>query len=1281
MNKKLLQISIAILLLSITSLQAQQTPAKIKRRSLLEAKNGAELQVIHQQNIQAELAYARDVLKLSTAPQLQENGSIIQLVGVSESGIPIYNKTDNTGAAQTIGTNKVNPGGSMGLSLSGSGMTNRLGIWDGGGVRVTHQEFQGRATQMDSPSPSLSDHATHVAGTMIAGGVQANAKGMAFQAPIKCYDWTNDDGEMSNAAGAGMLISNHSYGTICGWFYDDAANVWKWYGDVSSSSAEDAKFGQYNSDAQSWDQLVYDNPFYLPFKSAGNDRGDYPNNSEPKQYFDNGIWTTFVGNIPPADGPYDCVSTNGTAKNIITIGAVQKITGGWSSANSVVMSTFSGWGPTDDGRIKPDICAAGVNLTSSYSGSNTAYSTISGTSMSSPSASGSALLIQQHHNNLRNRFMRAATLKGLIIHTADEAGNAPGPDYSFGWGLMNTAKAVETITDTNKNAIIESQLNANNGNPYTRTIVADGSTPLKVTLCWTDIPGSTASGALDESTKRLVNDLDVRLTRISDNTTFLPYVLNPATPAAAATNGDNTRDNVEQIFLGTPSAGNYTITVSNKGTLASGANQSFSLLISGISPKPAANFTISKDIICSGEQVSYTSSSGGAVTLRWYFPGGVPATSTLANPTVTYPTAGTYPAALRVTSVSGTDSIYKINVIKVGGLSLPFLETFETNSTTRELWTQSNNNGDATYWGRYDNVAGTSPGNTAMGINNFDNANAGYVDVLVSPAFDLKGLQTASLSFNHAYTRYLTSDRDSLIIIISTNCGNNWTRVTGFTETRPGAGSRLATYTGSGDANQTATNFFTPTIANDWCSGNANSTPCINIDLTPYVGSSNVKIGFMLVQDGGNNLYLDNINITGVPFKPKTGFVVPPVVCASSPFTITDTTQNNPTSWEWTVSGPTNQTANVKNPTFNFSQTGFYTVKLKTSNVSGSDSLTVSNSFEVKGLPPVPVVTLTGNLALCNGDSATLTTTGSGLLWYKDSVALSGSTGISINVKTAGKYAVRRTNSSGCSSQSTIFAITVGTNPPVPTITTNLAGNSFCDGGTFVLTSSADNNQWLRNDVDLSSQTAKTLTFNDSGSFKVKAFNGGCFSTSLPLYISKLSRPVTSDIVASRQAYKNDTATYSVANAVGSTYTWVVTGGVVQSGSGTNKILVKWNSGATAGSVAVTERNTNLCSGVQKTLAISVFTIGVKNNNATDNQFYMYPNPISNQLNIKWIGASANGIKVNIFDVLGKSIFHYTFNFTVGEEQMIDLSTIPKGIYFLKMETGSGSVSKMFIKE
>ena len=212
-----------------------------------------------------------------------------------------------------------------------------------------------------------------------------------------------------------------------------------------------------------------------------------PSTSDPKVFYNGntGTWDVFSGATPPADGPYDCVSTYGNAKNIITIGAVNKITNGWTSASSVVMSSFSGWGPTDDGRIKPDICAAGVNLTSSFSASNTTYGTISGTSMSSPNASGSALLTQQHFNNLNGRFLRASSLKGLIIHTADEAGSSVGPDYSYGWGLMNTAKAVQVISDSGANSIIESQIPVAL-TAFTRTVVANGTSPLRLTLCWTD---------------------------------------------------------------------------------------------------------------------------------------------------------------------------------------------------------------------------------------------------------------------------------------------------------------------------------------------------------------------------------------------------------------------------------------------------------------------------------------------------------------------------------------------------------------------------------------------------------------------------------------------------------------------------------------------------------------------------------------------------------------------------------------------------------------------------
>ena len=379
---------------------AQQKPG-VPHTNLLEAKNSVELTAIYEKNINDELQYAKEVLGLNTAPQYLKDGSVIQLVGVSINGNPKYIRTDNAGAAKTIGTDKVNPGGSLGLSLSGNGMTNRMGVWDGGAVLLTHQEFQGRAVQTDGATTNI-DHATQVAGTMVAGGVQANAKGMSFQAPLKCHDWTNDNSEMSSAAVAGMLISNHSYGSICGWDYDDVAVQWKWYGDVPVSSVEDVSFGLYDSKAQQWDQLVYSNPFYLPFKSAGNDRGEGTSGSAPRVYFNNntGAWVAFTGTVPAADGQYDCVTTYGNAKNILTIGAVNKITNGWTSASSVIMSSFSGWGPTDDGRIKPDVCAAGVNLTSSISTSNTAYAALNGTSMACPNASGSSLLIQQHFNNL-----------------------------------------------------------------------------------------------------------------------------------------------------------------------------------------------------------------------------------------------------------------------------------------------------------------------------------------------------------------------------------------------------------------------------------------------------------------------------------------------------------------------------------------------------------------------------------------------------------------------------------------------------------------------------------------------------------------------------------------------------------------------------------------------------------------------------------------------------------------------------------------------------------------
>ena len=140
----------------------------------------------------------------------------------------------------------------------------------------------------------------------------------------------------------------------------------------------------------------------------------------------------------------------------------------YEDASDVFMSSFSSWGPTDDGRIKPDISAKGVNMYSSTGASNGSYANFSGTSMAAPNVSGSLLLLQQHYNDLNGEYMLASTLRALALHTADEAGFAPGPDYRFGWGLLNTQRAAQVISqDSNESMIITETLDANDVYTYT----------------------------------------------------------------------------------------------------------------------------------------------------------------------------------------------------------------------------------------------------------------------------------------------------------------------------------------------------------------------------------------------------------------------------------------------------------------------------------------------------------------------------------------------------------------------------------------------------------------------------------------------------------------------------------------------------------------------------------------------------------------------------------------------------------------------------------------------
>lgn len=512
------------------------------------------------------------------------DGRVAEVMRLSPTGMPMYYITSNLNAAATTSVDKVWPGGSAGLSLAGSGML--LGEWDGGAVRLTHQEFPtGTVTQVDA-STTPSDHATHVAGTMVARGIQANAKGMAYQATLAAYDWTNDQAEMMAAGANGMLVSNHSYGLITGFAWGNWSGTTGWHWMSNPDETQDVNFGRYSDEAREWDLIANNRINYLIVKAAGNDRGDGP--AAGASYFHqiwNGsawVWqaTTMARQVDGGPTGYDCISHAAVAKNVLTVGAVNGIAGGYTNASQVVMSSFSGWGPTDDGRIKPDVVGKGVAVYSPITGANnSSYDTYNGTSMASPNVSGGLILLQQHHRNLNsNQAMNASTLKALVLHTADEAGANPGPDYVHGWGLMNVKKATDVIGNVGgKHAMVATTLS--NSQTYTFQVASNGLEPLRATIVWNDPAGVVPAYALNGTTPALVRDLDVRIIRNSDNVIFSPWILNPANRTAAATTGDNVRDNVEQVLITNPVAGNYTVRVTHKGTLST--PQAFSLMVSG----------------------------------------------------------------------------------------------------------------------------------------------------------------------------------------------------------------------------------------------------------------------------------------------------------------------------------------------------------------------------------------------------------------------------------------------------------------------------------------------------------------------------------------------------------------------------------------------------------------------------------------------------------------------------------------------------------------------------
>ena len=563
------------------------------------------------------------------------DGGIIALQSIDEFENPVYYITHGQiSASACTRTNSLYTGGSLGVNLSGASsvVKDKLGIWDGGLVRSTHKELGvNRIKQIDAP-PYINEHTTHLAGILIGAGVNKQARGMAYGGNLKVWDFADDVSEMAFAA-KGLLVSNHSYGVLAGWVFNPDRNgivfvddklKWEWWGDTTISKSEDYRFGFYDKKSSDIDKVAYNAPYYLIVKSADNKRTENGPPEGTPYYFRNSNKKSTISRSK--NDSFDTIPMDGNAKNILTVGAIDGGETVPTKPSDIKMSAYSSWGPTDDGRIKPDLVGTGDAILSSSANGDEAYSTLTGTSVSAPNVAGSLLLLQEYYARQTYGFtMRAATLKGLVLHTANEAGNTQGPDYQFGWGLLNTERAAQVLANNNQNHFIsESLLYQNSTNTF--QVVASGKSPITATISWTDPEGTPTDVKpenLNNRKPKLVNDLDIR---ISDGkTTFLPWVLNPDIPNQGAIQGDNFRDNVEQIYIEKPVAGKtYTITVNHKGSTLRGDIQYYALIISGVSSTPcqlaASISSAGNTSLCKGA-VRLLTNSGTNLSYVWYWNG------------------------------------------------------------------------------------------------------------------------------------------------------------------------------------------------------------------------------------------------------------------------------------------------------------------------------------------------------------------------------------------------------------------------------------------------------------------------------------------------------------------------------------------------------------------------------------------------------------------------------------------------------------------------------------
>lgn len=416
-------------------------------------------------------------------------------------------------------------------NLNGAGVS--AAMWDYASPDLSHPDLGNVTIVVGGDSGAVSNHTTIIAG-VIGGTGTANPlyTGIAPATDIYTYvAWLNTGAAQTQHGDAytlfGARISNNALEYI-------NLNL-----PVNETDC-DAGLGAYTIESASVDEIARGSagyPFLISW-AAGNQRAPY------------GFTCGTIGYA------YNTITQFGTSKNVTTVGATFNYTGG--------IAEFTGWGPTDDGRIKPDVVAPGGAVYAPSLGGG--YTKGSGTSIAAAVVSGIyALMLEQSDLLYPGETFLASTYRGILVNTADDR-ESVGPNYESGWGDVNALEAVRTLMDRDSSWIEES-ISTSEVDEYDLTITTGAD--LEVSLVWDD-PGPAVI-----TSQALVNDLELVLVD-PDNNEYDAWVLLPSNPAVHANRGKDHVNNIEVVSVADPVPGLWKARVT--GTNVPDGPQEYSLI-------------------------------------------------------------------------------------------------------------------------------------------------------------------------------------------------------------------------------------------------------------------------------------------------------------------------------------------------------------------------------------------------------------------------------------------------------------------------------------------------------------------------------------------------------------------------------------------------------------------------------------------------------------------------------------------------------------------------------